>query len=367
MKLSNKPAKGKASKPSALSFSFGKKKTNTIEVDPNTFVFTPELPKVNVIPQSVKEKYEVKGVLRKAGLAAIGLVAVFGLVFAGGQAYTGVLNGQVESIQAEEQALNTKVSGLTPYEQYKTAVSTKRAALSSEVSTDVNAGTIYGDITTSASKYDLELSSISIAQQDDAGLETGGCTSPDPFNQVENIIGCITFQGSGQDPQGSKYLVEDLVGLADPARYASPFISGIATSEEGVTTFDASISFTSALYTQQYSNLEIALDEVLVGATAEPTDSAIVEGDQVDSDSSNTTTFDSTVTTTAQSLVPSLTEDDLVLIDTSATQACSVDDNSPQLETIQSIVEPKIAATDDIQEIMTTLTDTLDAECGGTN
>jgi hypothetical protein len=365
MKLSNKTASGKPpTKIFGMAIS-GKKASKVPEIDPETFVFAPELPKVNVIPQHVTEKYEVKGLIRKLAFAGIGVIGVFTLVFIGGQAYTGILNNKVTEIQAEEQALNTQVATLTPYEQYKTAVSGKRTALSQEVSTDVNVGSIYGDMYTTANSFQLELTSISIAQQDESGLETGGCTSPDPFNETANVIGCITFQGSGNDAQGSKKFVEALVGISDPVRYASPFISGIATSEEGITTFEASISFTSELYTAQYASLETALDEVLAG---NPTggETPAVENNGTEEVAAS---YDSAVTTTAQNLVPSLTASDLTLIDTSASQACTVNDSSTQLESIRSVIQSKLPANNanNLEEIMSNLTDTLDTECGGSN
>lgn len=358
MKLNNKP--NTKNKPSSAPFglSFGKKASKVEAVDPATFVFTPDLPKVNVIPQSVTEKYEVKGVIRKIAFAGIGLVAVFALVLVGGQTYTGMLNSQVTDIQAQEQTLSSEVGALTPYEQYKNSVSSKREGLSAEVSTDVNVGSIYGDLYKTADSLALDLSSISIDQQDANGLETGGCTNPDPFTEAANIIGCITLQGSGSDPQGSKKLVEGLVSISDPARYASPFISGIATSEEGTTTFDASISFTSALYTAQYANLELALDEVLAGASPDATPTVPETNTQAP-----VSTYDSAVTTKAKELVPDLTESDLVLIDTSAVQACTVEDPKTQLDTIQSIIAPKTSS--DVNEIMATLSNDLTAECEG--
>lgn len=365
MKLSKDKSPAAAAAPKEkkpfLDFSFGKKKPDkATEIDPESFVFTPTLPKVNVIPSSLTEKYEIKGVVRKSVFAGVGLVAVLALAWAGGNFYVGTLNSELDAIKAEESQLVEQVAALTPYEEYKNAVAAKRTALSAEVSTDINMSVIYNDMYNTATGQNLELTTIQIAQTEEGSAENG-CANPEPFSEVQNVVGCINISGNGNDPEGGRYFVESLLTVSNGARYVNPFVSSVAVSEEG-TNFEASVFFTTDLYTGQYADLELSLDDLLA-ASAPP---ATEEGEEVETGEIAEVTFSSPTTLQAQTLVPDLAESDLQVIETAATGACATGDLEAPLLTIQAVLETRLPADDpSIDGYMEELTTTLTAECGG--
>lgn len=365
MKLSknspDKKAAPKDKKASGLNFSFGKKANKSTTVDPETFVFIPTLPKVNVIPSSLTEKYEIKGVVRKSVLAGVGLAGVLALAWAGGTYYVGALNNELETVKAEEATVVQEVESLTPYEEYKSSVAAKRTALSEEVSTDVNMSVIYNDLYGTAAGQDVELSTITIAQQEEGSTESG-CINPEPFSEMQNVIGCINLSGNGPDPEGGRYFVNELVKISDNSRYSNPFISSVAVGDdEAGTTFEASVFFTTDLYTGQYSELQLSLDELLAqNAPAEG------EGEEVETGNIEEVVFTSPTTLQAQALVPELAESDLQVIETSAIGACSTGDLEAPLATIRATLQTRLPADDPaIDGYMDELTTTLTAECGG--
>lgn len=365
MKLSKDKTKDKLTTakkgPFGLELSFGKKTPKGQEtVNPETFVFTPTLPKVNAIPSALVEKYEIKGVVRKFVFAGIALAAVFGLAWAGGTYYVGTLEAQLETIKAEEGQLASQVETLLPYEEYKNAVAAKRTALSDEVSKDVNMGTIYGDLYTTANVNQIQLSNLSIAQSADEDTASSACANPEPFSESTNLIGCITISGTGPTADGGRTFINQLVSLGgDKPRYANPFISSVAITDEG-SSFEASVFFTSELYSGQYSSLAESLDDLLAK------DSGTDASTEVQTGENNQPSYSSAVTLEAQQLVPELTEEDLLSIDSTAVNACSTGDTATAIEDIGNILATRLPADNNNLETYTDqLTTTLTTECQG--
>lgn len=363
MKLSKNSPKGKNEPQKKgpfglnLNLDFGKKAPKKIEtVDPETFVFTPTLPKVNAIPTALVEKYEIKGVVRKFGFAGAGLVAVLALVLVGGNVFIGGLNTQLDSIKAEEAQLASQVETLLPYEEYKNAISAKRTALSDEVSSDVNMGNIYRDFYTTAQANNVTLTSFSVAQNT-GDAATSSCSNPEPFAETGDLIGCITISGKGASADGARLFINQLVG--DNSRYTNPFISSVGITEEG-STFDATVFFTSALYSGQYSELQLSLEDLLAQDAAENGTGEVQTGDIAQ------VSYKSAVTLQAQQLVPELAEEDLVSIDNTALNACTTNDVDTAIQDISNILTSRLPANDNNLDAYTQqLTTTLTQECQG--
>lgn len=296
-------------------------------VDPDTYVYKPTLPTVNVIPRELTQKYEIKGVTRKIIGVGIGIVAVFGIVFAGATVYAGSLDQRLDAIKADQDALTEQVVALTPYQDYKTAVENKRKTLSDEVSSDVNFGVIWGDLNAAATEAQIGFDNVSILQDDTA---ITSCTNPDVFSQPENIIGCINIQGKSSSA-GAVNTFMDILTKANNAgegKYARPFVSTISTSEEGQTSFTASVFFTNLALSGQYSTLELAIDDLISGTTTE-------------SDAFSTQTAKALYT-----LAPDISSDVLSKVESIAIGACKPDGDVKAAQTqIQELLETSIPDT----------------------
>lgn len=331
------------------------KKVNTI--NPEEFVFTPKIPKVNVIPAELTEKYEVKGVLRKTTFAVVGIAAVFGLVYAGGLVATVAANNELTAIQAERNDLVAQVTALSPYQDYQTAVDNKRTTLSEEVSTDVDFGGLYEAVYGAAAVNGVELTSVTITQNN--GTEESSCQNPDPFNEATNLIGCIVLEGKTGDPNSADNFLRTLTALPEGG-YVNPFITSVNTTD-GVSTFNGSIAFTNALYSNRYAELALPLAD-LIAIQNTPDTGEDVSGGEIEQ-----ITFSSLATSKAAELIPSLTEENLIAIDGFAVSACTPEgDIETSLESIRSIMVERLPADDTtvddlIDEIRTTLT----TECEG--
>lgn len=347
-----------------LNFSLKKKPEPGIDIDPETFVFTPTLPTVNAIPASLTEKYEIRGVVRQFLTIGAILVAAIILVFGGSTLFVTGLNMQLDTIKAEEATIKTQVDALLPYEEYKTAIEAKRTALSEEVSTDVNMGTLYNDLYQTSQANSITLTNISI-QQADLTAEGAdlGCTNPEPFSEAQNLIGCITLSGEGPTPEGGRVFIDQLVDVEGGAKYTNPFISSVTIGDEA-TTFEATVFFTDQLYTGQYSELQLALEDLLASNTPATGDGTTSEIDTPDA--TPTVTFNSIITTQASELVPQLTEEDLIKIDTEAVNACETGDITTAMNNIESVLTSRLPADDtNIEEYKNQLTTSLTTECEG--
>lgn len=363
MKLSkSKPSTPKAQpKKGSLNFNLGKKDKTTTNVDPETFSYTPKLPIVNTIPYSITQKYEVKGILRKAGFALIGLVGVLALGFAGAQTYQGMLNNQLATLEQEASGYKAEADALSVYTQYKNAIEGKRQALASSVQTDVNMGVIYADLSDTAASVNLELSDITITQAEDPnGIEVGACMNPDPFVENANIIGCITLESSSTDANAGKRYVEALGSLSDPKKYLNPFISSVTTDDEGTVRFSINVAFTNALYTNQYVSLQKSLAEIL--APEGETEPAPAEETQPEA---TPQTKSLQLDTVLNEALPGATPEVAAQVNKIATASCSADDSQQELNKIKTILEPLLGGENNINAVMDSLNTQIALQCEG--
>lgn len=369
MKLSNKDKtsnKKQPAKKGSLNFSFGKKEKEVEAVDPETFVYTPRLPKVNAVPFTITQKYEVKGVLRKVGFGLIGLVVVLALGFGGTQAYIASLNNQLTTLEEDASTLKAQADSLSVYSQYKNAIEGKRQALASSVQTDVNMGVIYSDLYSTAGNINMTLGEVSIQQAEDPnGIEAGACMNPDPFVENASIVGCITIESSSTDPNAGKRYVESLVSLSEVQKYVNPFISSVTTDDEGLVRFSMNIAFTNALYTNQYASLQKSLAEILAPPAEgtekgeETTTPPVAEEDPVTPAAS--VKLDDVLETELPDASPEVASQ----INQIATASCLADEPSAEIAKIQAILEPTLGLDNNISAVMDALNTQIALQCEG--
>jgi hypothetical protein len=247
-----------------------------VEIDKN-IVYEPSLPRVNVVPLTVFEKYQVKGIARKFLFIGAGVAGVFALAFAGGAAYMGVGNAELDKLNAQQADITAEVSVLQPYELYKVSIEGKRTALYTSVEKDIDMGGIYASVNSASGNNSVEVKNIAVKQYEE-GEEGASCVNPDPFGDSAGIIGCIQLSGTGPDKDSVNGFLRQLEGNdALSASYKNPFISAFTTAEggegEGITsTFTATIAFTNRLYTNQYASLALTLTELIAKSDPQPTE-----------------------------------------------------------------------------------------------
>lgn len=266
-------------KPAAGSLPTAKAKVDEpIELNKEV-AFTPSLPQVNVIPFSVFEKYEIKGIARKFVFAGIGIVAVFGLVFAGGLIYQTSQQSKIDALTTQQSQIAAEVQQLQPYSIYKTAVEDKRSALKTPTANDINMGNIYKNINDASGSNSVTISNLSVTQYADGQTSTD-CVNPDPFGDNAGIVGCIQFTGNAPDKDAVNGFLDNLQKANNNnGGYKNPFISsfnndggagsgagastGTASGSAGGASFTATVAFTNTLYTNQYSDLSMTLKELI--------------------------------------------------------------------------------------------------------
>jgi hypothetical protein len=227
----------------------------------------PTLPAVNAIPVSILNKYENKELIRK--FAAIGgvVVIIFGALF--GYSIFASINHQQELTEFESSSteLNQQIQALQPYEAYKSAVANKMTTLSTYLSTDVNVSGMLNSLYSAAAANGVTFESLDINISD--ASPTGeavnsGCVQVDPFNPSTSI-GCITFSGSQPNSEALNNLFNALQGQEG---FVDAFLeSATYESSEGGTgnTFNGSIAFTDAFYSNKYTNLTLDINTLING------------------------------------------------------------------------------------------------------
>jgi hypothetical protein len=173
---------------------------------------------------------------------------------------------------------------LQPYQSYRQEIESKRTNLAATTANDINMGTIYGSIDTSAKANNVGLTSLAVRQYVD-GEQSGGCTNPDPFGDNSAVIGCITLSGTADNKdQVNGFLAQLQDQPGDVALYMNPFISTFTTSADSGTgssaasgatsSFEATIAFTNGVFSRKYAPLTIPLQDILTPAPAEGTEAA---------------------------------------------------------------------------------------------
>lgn len=248
------------------------------------FSYTPSTPIVNVIPETLTSKYQIRGVINKVILAIILVCVAIAGLYAGGNIFITAKNQEASDLSAEAALVQAEATTLQSYQTYKLNVSSKLSTLSEPTVSDVNMSLILSAINSSSATYDVDADTISYSQDG-----KGNCTIPDPFNPPSNIIGCISFSGSAYSEEDVRSFLNDLEQITnnDELVFYTGFISSFSNSEpnsdDGSATgsWEATISVTSAAYSDKYSMLTQSVDDLIAqntdGTTTESTNNTTTD------------------------------------------------------------------------------------------
>lgn len=206
---------GRAEKSSSTPFwkmEIGRKKQASIEVEHPEFQRS--LPRVNLIPASVRESISVRKVRRGYVFGFLGILVLVTLVWLMQNGSILEQEARLTSAQNESIAISTQVKALEPVEQLYQQITTQEAFITDAVASEALTSSLLEQLRTVAGP-DVDYSSISVSftgipkPELSAHPETAlnECPNADPFGK-DITIGCLTF--SAQAPTRadvSKFLV----------------------------------------------------------------------------------------------------------------------------------------------------------------
>ena len=205
-------AKAQASSTPFWKLEIGRKKPVSIEVEHPEFVRS--LPRVNLIPASVRESIAVRKVRRGYVFGFVGILVIVTLVWLMQNGSILDQEARLTSAQNESAAISNQVKALAPVEQLYQQITTQEAFITDAVASEAVTSSLLEQLRAVAGSS-VDYSSISVSftgipkPELSANPETAlnECPNADPFGK-DITIGCLTF--SAQAPSRadvSKFLV----------------------------------------------------------------------------------------------------------------------------------------------------------------
>ena len=229
---------------------------------------------VNLLSPWVFEDLRVHQLRRRFLLAAIVLVAVIALVWAGLRFNLHRANDELRSEDAVTTGLTNQISELTPVRTYVDSVTRRVVTVHGATYDDVAFSRVLAALS-EATPADADVESISVtlastasdgtapapdAAADPArGLVGSTCPGPDPFG-TKVVVGCMTIQGTADSRDAVSKLV---IALGADGVFVEPFIDTTTTSDATQVTFSGSVGLSPKVFSGRYDSLG---DELTKGA-----------------------------------------------------------------------------------------------------
>jgi len=227
--------KDKAAKKNFWSMEIGKKSAGDEKVEHPDFV--PTLPRVDLLPASVRSRQSRRRVIRI-------LLALLAVLVLAGLALWWLQGSRIDEAQAnldaaltQQQAVQQKVASLAPVKEMYTQIQGQKDLVDSTLASQPQATAVLqhlNEVAAQAGGADpLVFSSASVSYQGlpAAGGQLNVCADPNPF--AKNItVGCMTFSGTASSrEQISSFLT---LMAADPM-FVGPYVDNttIATDPTG--------------------------------------------------------------------------------------------------------------------------------------
>lgn len=226
--------------------------------------FVPSLPRVNVLPESVRDRYALNQLIRRFVTIAALIVLVIGGVFGYGKFLDVGHQAAIKVIDEASSKLQLQATALQQYELYKISIATKRTTLAGAVQNDVDVAKILNYLNGFATTNGIGFKSIALTLSDGKSGATS-CVSPDPFNVVPTI-GCLSISGESTGRASTNAF---FTGVGVTPGFTNGFISAVTNASGGKpSTFTGTVSITSAFYSGKYSILGTPIDQALAAANA---------------------------------------------------------------------------------------------------
>jgi len=229
---------------------------------------------VNLLSPWVFEDLRVHQLRRRFLLAAIVLVAVIALVWAGLRFNLHRANDELRGEDAVTTGLTHQISELTPVRTYVDSVTRRVVTVHGATYDDVAFSRVLAALS-AATPADADVQSISVTLASTAsdgtapapdsaadparGLVGSTCPGPDPFG-TKVVVGCMTIQGTADSRDAVSKLV---IALGADGVFVEPFIDTTTTSDATQVTFSGSVGLSPKVFSGRYDSLG---DELTKGA-----------------------------------------------------------------------------------------------------
>lgn len=223
-------------------------------------VYVPSIPEVNLLPDVIREEYVAKELTRKFKIGVIALIGVIIAVWVISFVTGNINEKKIETISSETTQYNVQASKLTPFEQYRSQVESKRTAFADKMANDINYTDLNNQFFAAAAANGFSVKGYTVAgtavAADGSVAAGGACVNPDPFSSVSGI-GCITFSITGNGNLTGFFAT---LNKADSG-FVNVFVpkANISTGD-GVASIEGTVSFQDKFYTKRYATYSAPLD-----------------------------------------------------------------------------------------------------------
>jgi hypothetical protein len=201
------------------------------------------LPRVDLLPDSERERMAVRRLRRRFGAGALALIAIVGAGWALQHERVGRAEQLVAVEQAETDRLTSQVQVLAPIRVFVDGVAVQERTISETMAGEVYFSEVLDGIR-EATPAGAEIAALSVSltppAADPQATSAAACPGPDPFN-TRAVIGCVTLSGTA----ASRADVGDLVvALGDSGLFVEPFVNTTTTGDDAA---DAEVAFSGSV------------------------------------------------------------------------------------------------------------------------
>jgi hypothetical protein len=212
------------------------------------------LPRVNLLPQSVRDSIRIGALLRRAGITAVALIAVTAVIWIFQGPTIDQAQGKLDQAQSDNQTLNTQIKSLSPIGELYSALTRQQEFVQDTLAASPTASEIFirlQDAASDTGKTPVQITSASIAYHGipESGDTLNPCPNPDPFNE-SITFGCLSFNASASSRDQISSFLNNIatdplfVGAYVDSSVVNPSITDGNQSKENQVTFSGSVGVT---------------------------------------------------------------------------------------------------------------------------
>lgn len=222
-------------KKSFWSMEIGKKAPADERVEHPDFV--PVLPRVDLLPQAVRDSVALHNIIRWFAVLLVLLVLAGGAVWYLQGSRISDAEASLAQAQSEKVAIDKKMADLAPIKQMYVQIKGQQELVNTTLAAQPKATEILEHLYTvareSSGRGGIEFSSASVAYHGipKAGDPTNLCADPNPF-VAKVTVGCMTFEGSAASRE---QISNFLTAMAADRMFVGPYVdnSTITVGETG--------------------------------------------------------------------------------------------------------------------------------------
>lgn len=218
--------------------------------------FAPTLPVVNIIPSSVKMRYNKEKIINRFAGLTITVAVLFLGIWGANFAISGVQTAVNNSIVDEISSLQGQVAEVEPFQRYLDGIELTRSNMAKVFNKNLDMGAAMQNISSLADSNNVTVTSLKISEA--TSTENNVCVTTDLFSSVESV-GCVSISGISNSKDG---VISFFRALNNVEGFTDAAIASIGVSGNNVT-FTGTINLTQELYVNKFGYLTVPIDEVL--------------------------------------------------------------------------------------------------------